>query len=279
MRKVIIAAALLGAGTTRAQSPHVPLTPDEIAADVVAVAKAGAAIAHIHVRDKNGANTMETSAFAEVMEKSQAACRKADIDIVFNLTSSGGKFPYVMRQAHLKLLRPEMCSLTPNSMNWANSYLFKNEPEFIKELANTILENDIKPEIEIFDASMLESAKYYIAKGLFKTPCHFQFVIGVAVPGNIMHLSFMLQQMPEGSTWSVTGIGKAHLPMLLAGLAESCTCLRVGLEDNVFLAKGVYATNVSLVERAVSMAKLAGCGIATPDEAREILGIGRNWRQ
>lgn len=278
MDKLIITAALCGAGTTRALSPYVPLTPDEIAADVVAVAKAGAAIVHLHVRDENGVNTMETDVFEEVVTKSQAACRKENVDVIFNLTSSGGRFSYEMRQAHLKRLKPEMCSLTPNSMNWANNYLFKNEPEFINDLATTILENDVKPEIEIFDASMIESAKYYIKKGKLKTPCHFQFVMDVSVPGNLMHLSFLLQQLPEKSTWSITGIGKSHMPMLLAGLAEGCTCIRVGLEDNVFMSKGVHATNESLVTRAISIAKLAGREIATAQEAREILGITRSWQ-
>jgi len=277
MNKLIITAALLGGGTSREQSPYVPLTPDEIANDVVAVAKAGAAIVHLHVRDEQGKVTMETDKWVEVIEKCHAACIQAGVDIIFNFTSSGGKFSYEMRMAHLKKLKPEMCSFAPGSMNWANSYIFANEPSFIKDLGNVAIDNDIKPEIEVFDLNMLESAKYYIKNGILKTPCLFQFVLGVSIPGTIANLSHLLSQLPENSTWTITGIGKYHIPMMLAGLSANCTGLRVGLEDNIFMSKGVHATNVSLVERAIGLAKLAGREIATADEAREILGISRRW--
>lgn len=277
MNKIIITAALNGAGTTKEQTPHVPTTPDEIAKDVVDVVKMGASIVHLHARDEQGINTMDTDKFVEIVEKSKAACKEAGLDVIFNLTSSGGQFPYELRKAHLKKIKPEMCSLTPNTMNWANGRVFLNEPSFIEELCKLTLENDIKPEIEIFDLSMIESAKYYMRKGLLKTPCHFQFVLNVSIPGTIDNLAYLLPQLPKDSTWSVTGIGKSHLPMMLAGLSANCTVLRVGLEDNILQSKGVLATNTSLVERAVALAKLAGREIAAPDEAREILSIKRKW--
>ena len=235
MEKLIITAALLGAGTTRAQASTVPLTPDEIAQQVVAAAKAGAAIVHLHARDDEGKNTMETQRFVEIYEKSTQACREAGVDVIFNLTSSGGKFPYEMRLAHLKLLEPEMCSYDPGSMNWGDSYVFLNEPAFLRQLSQVVMEHNIKPELEIFDGGMLYTCLDYIRKGLLKPPCHFQFVLGVSggLPGTVDSLAFLLDKLPEGATWSATGIGKAHMPVMLASLAAGCTGLRVGLEDNV----------------------------------------------
>ena len=280
MEKLIITAALLGAGTTRAQASTVPLTPDEIAQQVVAAAKAGAAIVHLHARDDEGKNTMETQRFVEIYEKSTQACREAGVDVIFNLTSSGGKFPYEMRLAHLKLLEPEMCSYDPGSINWGDSYVFLNEPAFLRQLSQVVMEHNIKPELEIFDGGMLYTCLDYIRKGLLKPPCHFQFVLGVSggLPGTVDSLAFLLDKLPEGATWSATGIGKAHMPVMLASLAAGCTGLRVGLEDNVLMSRGVPATNVSLVERAAALGRLAGREIATAAEAREILGITRNWQ-
>lgn len=280
MEKLIITAALLGAGTTRAQASTVPLTPDEIAQQVVAAAKAGAAIVHLHARDDEGKNTMEMQRFVEIYEKSTQACREAGVDVIFNLTSSGGKFPYEMRLAHLKLLEPEMCSYDPGSMNWGDSYVFLNEPAFLRQLSQVVMEHNIKPELEIFDGGMLYTCLDYIRKGLLKPPCHFQFVLGVSggLPGTVDSLAFLLDKLPEGATWSATGIGKAHMPVMLASLAAGCTGLRVGLEDNVLMSRGVPATNVSLVERAAALGRLAGREIATAAEAREILGITRNWQ-
>lgn len=280
MKKLIISAALCGAGTTRAQAPSVPLTPDEIAEQAVAVARAGAAVVHLHARDDEGKNTMETARFEEIYHKVTDACRKANVDVVINLTSSGGKFPSEMRQAHLKKLKPEMCSYSAGSLNWGNSYVFLNEPTFLAELSQTILENDIKPELEIFDSGMLFTCLDYVKKGLLKAPPHFQFVLGVSggLPGTLDSLSFLVRKLPPDATWSITGIGKSHMPMMLAGLAAGCDGLRVGLEDNVWMERGVHATNVSLVERAVALGRIAGREPATAAEAREILGITRSWQ-
>ena len=277
-KKIIITAALCGAGTTREQTPYVPITPDEIAADVVAVAKAGAAVAHLHVRDENGKNSMDPIRFVEVVTKVRAAIEKEGLDIVLNLTTSGSSWSEEDRVAHLPLLKPELCSYDPGTMNWANSYVFTNTPQFLEKLGIITQDLEIKPEIEIFDAGMIGNAKYYISKGFLKTPCHFQFVLGVpgGMPGNIDSLAHLLPKLPEGSTWSITGIGKAHMPMMLAGLAEGCDGLRVGLEDNVFLEKGIYASNAKLVERACDLAKLAGREIATAEEARHILGLKKH---
>lgn len=278
MKKIIITAALCGAGTMKSQTPYVPVTPEEIAADVVAVAKAGAAIAHIHVRDENGKNTMEKKRYIEVIEKVRAAIQEEGLDIVINLTTSGSAFSEEVRVAHLPELLPEMCSYDPGSMNWANSYIFLNSPKFLETLGTISQELGIKPELEIFDGGMIGNVDYYVKKGFLKKPLHYQFVLGVpgGMPGTIESLSYLLPKIQPESTWSITGIGKSHVPMMLAGLAAGCDGLRVGLEDNIYLGKNELATNAQLVERAVELSKIAGREIATAEEARQILGLKKH---
>lgn len=275
MKKIIITAALCGAGTMKSQTPHVPVTPEEIAADVVAVAKAGAAIAHIHVRDENGKNTMEKKRYVEVIEKVRKAVQEEGLDVVINLTTSGSAFSEEVRVAHLPELLPEMCSYDPGSMNWANSYIFLNSPKFLETLGTISQELGIKPELEIFDGGMIGNVDHYVKKGFLKKPLHYQFVLGVpgGMPGTIESLSYLLPKIQPESTWSITGIGKSHVPMMLAGLAAGCDGLRVGLEDNIYLGKNELATNAQLVERAVELSKIAGREIATAEEARQILGL------
>lgn len=273
--KLIITCALCGTGTTKAQTPYVPITPDEIAADAVAVVKAGASVLHIHVRDENGVNIMNTDRFVEVVTKVRKALNMEHLDAVLNLTTSGTNFTIEERTQHLYALRPEMCSFDPGSMNWSNSYVFMNTPEFLERLGDVTQELGIKPECEIFDGGMLGNVAYYLKKGKLTAPTHFQFVLGVAggMPGNIDSLAYMLPKLPAGSTWSITGIGKSHIPCMLAGLSAGCNGLRVGLEDNIFYSKGILATNVQLVERACVLGRMAGREIATAADTRKILGL------
>ena len=277
LKKLIITCALCGSGTSRKQTPYVPITPDEIAADAVNAVKAGAAALHIHVRDDEGKNTMDTERFVLVVTKIREALRANGLDAIINVTSSGTHFPEDMRVAHLPIIKPEMCSYDPGTLNWAYSYLFLNTPAFLERLGKLTQELDIKPEIEIFDAGMMGAAEHYLRAGILKAPLHYQFVLGVAggMPGNIDSLAYLLPKMIPGSTWSVTGIGKAHLPVMLAGLAAGCDNVRVGLEDNIYMSHGKLATNAQLVERAAELGRLVGREIATAAEAREILGIKR----
>jgi 3-keto-5-aminohexanoate cleavage enzyme len=275
MSKLIITCALCGVGTTKDQNPHVPITPDEIAEDGLNCVKAGASILHIHVRDEKGVNAMDKDIFVEVVGKIRKKVAAAGLDVVINVTTSGSKFTYEQRMSHLALVKPEMCSYDPGTMNWANSYVFLNEPKFLEELGTLTQELDIKPEIEIFDAGMIGNTNHYLKKGFLKAPLHCQLVLGVpgGMPGNADSVAYLLPKLPAGSTWSITGIGKDHVPCMLIGLAEGCNGLRVGLEDNIFFEKGVLATNPQLVARAVEFGKLAGREIANAAEAREILGL------
>jgi uncharacterized protein (DUF849 family) len=237
--------------------------------------KAGASILHIHVRDAKGVNAMDKDIFVEVVSKIREKVGATGLDVVINVTTSGSKFSYEQRMSHLALVKPEMCSYDPGTMNWANSYVFLNEPKFLEELGTLTQELGIKPEIEIFDAGMIGNVNHYVKKGFLKTPLHCQLVLGVpgGMPGNAESVAYLLPKIPADSTWSITGIGKDHVPCMLIGLAEGCHGLRVGLEDNIFFEKGVLATNPQLVARAVEFGKLAGREIANAAEARQILGL------
>ncbi len=280
VKKVIISAALTGAGTTREAAPTVPITADEIAQQVVEVAKAGAAIVHIHVRDDNGWPTMSTEKFTEAFTAIKKATKAAGVDVVVNLTTSGSNIleKNEIRLAHLKKLRPEICSYDSGTFNWNYGGVFVNAPDFLEELSECVIEEDIKPEFEIFDNGMLGNALYYIQKYNIPAPCHFQFVLGVggAASGTTKNLVYLRDMLPEGSTWSVTGIGKAHMNMMLAALSMDCDGLRVGLEDNLYMSHGVKATNVQLVERAAELVHIAGREVASAEEARQMLGISRH---
>ena len=289
--KIMIQVCLCGAGTKKSQAPTVPYTADELAEQIVACAKAGASIAHIHVREDKivdgvmqiGYKSMSLEKFTEAVEKTRALCKKEGVDIVINLTTSGGEYEDYKRLQHLGALKPEMCSFDPNTLNWANSYIFENSPRFLNKLAAEVVAQDVKPEFEVFDTGHIDSVMYYVNKHGIPKPPHIQFIMGVggSMPGTAENLAFLVGKLPEGATWSVSGIGKAHMPMMLAGLALGCDGLRVGLEDNILYGKNpdgskIIATNVQLVERAVALSKLAGREIATSQEAREILGITRN---
>ena len=289
--KVIISACLCGAGTKKAQAPTVPYTPEEISDQAIACAKAGAAVVHIHVREDKevdgvmqiGYKSMSLDKFTETVELTRKKALQEGVDVVINLTTSGGEYEDYKRLQHLGKLKPEMCSFDPGTLNWSNSYIFENHPRFLNLLAQEVVKEDIKPEFEVFDTGHINSVEYYCKKHGIPQPAHYQFIMGVggAMPGDTMGLASMVQRLPKDATWSVSGIGKAHMPMMLAGLSMGCDGLRVGLEDNIMYGKDaegnkIIATNVMLVERCVELCKLAGREIATAQEAREILGITRN---
>ena len=227
--KVMIQVCLCGAGTKKSQAPTVPYTADELAEQIVACAKAGASIAHIHVREDKmvngvmeiGYKSMSLEKFTEAVEKTREACKAAGVDIIINLTTSGGEYEDHKRLQHLSALEPEMCSFDPNTLNWANSYIFENSPRMLNKLSQEVIKCDIKPEFEVFDTGHIDSVKYYVNKWNIPGNPHVQFVMGVggSMPGTAEGLAWMVGKLPENYTWSVTGIGKAHVPMMLAGLA------------------------------------------------------------
>lgn len=269
--KVIITVAPTGAWPTKKDTPYIPLQPEEIADEVYECWKAGAAVAHIHVRDDEGKPTMAFEKFEETVRLIRERC-----DIVLNLTTSGGLgLTDEIRMKPFMELRPEMASYDCGTMNWLHTSIFENSPQFLEKLGLTMQEYDVKPEIEVFDAGMIYNALYYMKKGVLKAPLHFQFVLGAAggIGATVENLVFLKSLIPEGSTWGAFGIGKAHLPILYATLALGGH-VRVGMEDNIYYGPGRLAkSNVEFVERAKRLIEEMGKEAATPDDARQILGL------
>ena len=279
--KVIITAAVTGAWPKKENNPNVPRTPQEIADDVYACWKAGAAVAHLHMRDDEGNGTMDTAKFEETVNLIHT--KYPDCDIVLNLTTSGDiHADDEIRVAHVKKLKPEMASYDCGSMNWLNSGLFLNTPKFLTDCGLLFQELGVKPEIEAFDPGMIGNAAYYIKKGVLKTPVHFQFCMGCAngIAGSMKNLIFMKETADElvgkgNYTWSCFGVGHSAMEMLYGAVALGGN-IRVGMEDNVMYAKGQLAeSNVQFIERAVRVIKEYGKEVATPDEARQILGLAK----
>ena len=282
--KRIISVAVTGAWPTRKDKPTLPVTPQEIADDVYECWKAGAAVAHIHVRNDDGTPSTEFERYKETIEKIR---EKKDCDICINITSSGGTLGAGSDdeddEARIKPIRellPEMCSYDCGTLNWQYNTIFENHPRFLEKLGLETQKLNVKPEIEIFDPSMIYAAEYYMKKGILKAPCHFQLILGAAggVKATIEDLVMLKNRLPEGSTWAASGIGRGHVPIMMATIAMGGH-LRVGLEDNVFYSKGVPAKgNVQLVSRAKRLLEEAGYEAATPDEAREILVLVRKGK-
>lgn len=271
MEKTIITVATTGAWPTKEHNPNIPLTPEEIANDVYECYKAGAAVAHLHMRDDKGRGTMSAEKFAETVKLIKEKC-----DIVINLTTSGDlNATDETRQAHLKLLKPELASYDCGTMNWMHSTLFVNHPKFLEELGYTMQDNGVKPEIEIFDAGMVYNSLYYLKKGVLKGPLHYQFVLGAAggTAATVENLVYLKGLIPKDSTWSALGIGQGHLPIMYAAIALGGH-IRVGMEDNVYYAKNKLAkSNAELVARAARVIREANKEVATPEDARKILGL------
>lgn len=271
----IISVALTGNWGDKSTNPAIPMTPEEMAESAYEAYKAGAAVVHIHMRDEEGHPTMRADLFEKTVKLIREKC-----NVIINMTSSGGHSLDGMaadetRMYPFRQIKPEMGSYDCGTMNWLHKTVFENSPQFLEQLGLLYQEVGTKPEIEIFDIGMLDTAKYYIKKGILKTPCHFQFIMGApgGMAGTIENLTYIHSQLPEGSTWSASGLSKSHIPVLLAALALGGH-VRVGLEDNVYYSHGVLAeSNAQLVERAANIIKAAGFKVATPDEAREILCI------
>lgn len=272
--KIMLTVAPTGAWPSKNDTPHIPLQPKEIAEDVYACWQAGASVAHIHVRDDDDKSSMDFDKFTKTVE----LIRATDSDIVINLTTSGQLgLADENRMKHIISLKPELASYDCGSMNWAHSTVFENSPRFLEKLGTVMQENNIKPEIEIFDAGMVYNALYYLKKGILKAPLHFQFVLGVpgGMAATVENLMFLKTLIPADATWGALGIGRGHLPIMYTTLALGGH-VRVGMEDNIYYSRGVLAkSNVEFVERTKRIAAEIDLEIATPDEARAILGISR----
>ena len=268
----IISVAITGAVTRKENNPAVPVEPNEQVESTHQAFEAGAALVHIHVRDDEQNQCCDIDRYAKVQEGVQANC--PGMIIQFSCGASG--FSAEDRSRSLRL-RPDMGSLATGSVNFANR-IYGNDPELIDTLARTMLEFDVKPEIEVFDLAMLYNAKALIDRGRIKAPAHVQFVLGIpnALPAEEPVLDLLVGEldrvMPD-ATWSCLGVGRHQLPANRWALAKGGH-LRTGLEDNIYRSKGVLAeSNADLVTLAVELFPEYDRHPTTPAEAREILGL------
>ncbi|OGP99812.1 MAG: 3-keto-5-aminohexanoate cleavage protein [Deltaproteobacteria bacterium RBG_19FT_COMBO_46_12] len=272
MEKLIVTVGITGSRITRQQTPYIPITPEEIAQSGIEAWRAGASVLHIHVRDpKTGLGTQDYSLFKEVADRI-----RGETDAVLCLTTSGIPGRNLQFQERLVplSLNPELVSFDAGSINMREN-VFLNPPEFLEMLAKETLAKGIKPELEVFEVGMIQTCIRYMEKGLLRPPLHFQFVLGVlgGMPATAKSLLHLSEIIPEGSTWSVIGIGLGQLPMAVMAMAMGGH-VRVGLEDNIYYSKGVLTkSNAELVERIVRIAKEFGREIATSQESRKILSL------
>jgi 3-keto-5-aminohexanoate cleavage enzyme len=250
-------------------NPHLPLAPQEIAETAVRCRKAGASLIHVHARDLAGKPTLDPQVFAQIHS---LISERADLIVQI---STGGRagMDAEARSAAVRLLRPEMASLTTGSMNFPDR-VYANSFELVEFLARTMVEAGTKPEMEIFEPGMIANAQKLVDKGLATAPLHFDFVLGShgSLPASARNLLFLSESIPPGSTWTVAGIGRWQLPMAVLAIVMGGH-VRVGIEDNLYYRKGEPATNQQLVARVARIAAEVGRPIATPDQARQILGL------
>ncbi|GAK10760.1 3-keto-5-aminohexanoate cleavage protein [Geomicrobium sp. JCM 19039] len=286
--KRIITAALTGAGDTTSKSKHVPITPKEIADSAIESAKAGAAIAHIHVRDpKTGKLSHDVELFKETVER----IREADTDVIINITAGGGgdfvpsletptaggsgtdiQTPQERHEPVSKLL-PEICTLDCGSLNFGDD-VYLGPAGWLRKHAQLIKDSGVKPEMEIFDTGHIRLANQLISEGLIEGNPMYQFCLGIpwGADADAETIDYMRKRTVEGAHWSAFGIGRMQLPMV----AQSALLggnVRVGLEDNLYLEKGVLGSNEQLVDRAVSVLNSVNLEPMTPREAREQLNL------
>jgi 3-keto-5-aminohexanoate cleavage enzyme len=270
--KLIISAGITGSRITRQQTPYIPITSEEIAKSGIEAWKAGASVLHIHVRDpRTGLGTQDVSIFEEVVDRV-----RSESDAILCLTTSGipGRNLPIEDRIQPLNLRPELVSFDAGSINMGEN-VFLNPQEFLDALAKETLAKGIKPELEVFEAGMVYTCLQYLEKGLLNPPLHFQFVLGTpnGMPATAKSLLHLSEIVPQGSTWSVIGVGAGQLPIAMMGMVMGGH-VRVGLEDNIYYSKGVLAkSNAQLVERVVRIAKELGREIADSFDTRKILRL------
>ncbi|GAA1618121.1 MULTISPECIES: 3-keto-5-aminohexanoate cleavage protein [Brevibacterium] len=289
-RKVILTCAVTGAGDTAGKSEHVPVTPEEIAADAIAAARAGASVVHIHVRDlETTLGSREVAYYREVVR----LIRASDVDPVINLTAGMGgdlvidpqdpttQMPgtdlvnALERLPHVEELLPEICTLDCGSLNFGEgSNIYVSTPDMLREGSKKIQTLGVRPELEIFDTGNLWFANVLVEEGLIDPPPLYQLCMGIpyGAPVDAGLLQAMVHLLPKGAEFTSFAIGRNQLPWVAQSVLAGGHA-RVGLEDNLYISKGVKATNAGLTDRAVSIIEDLGAEVATPDEAREILDL------
>ncbi|MBY6120945.1 3-keto-5-aminohexanoate cleavage protein [Mameliella alba] len=291
-REVFITCAVTGSGGTQDRSPHVPRSPREIADSAIEAAKAGAAVVHCHVRDpETGAPSRELAYYREVTER----IRDADVDVVLNLTAGmGGDITFgsteaplpvnaagtdmigaAERVAHIAECLPEICTLDCGTMNFAEAdYVMTNTPGMLRDMGARMTALGVKPEIEAFDTGHLWFARQLVKEGVLEGPALVQLCMGVpwGAPDDLNTFMAMVNNVPDDWCFSAFALGRNQMPYVAASVLAGGN-VRVGLEDNLFLDKGVLATNAQLVERAVGIVESLGAKVIGPSAVREKLGL------
>jgi uncharacterized protein (DUF849 family) len=288
--EVIVTCAVTGAGDTVGKHPAIPVTPQQIADAVIDSANAGASVAHIHVRDPDtGKGSRDCRLYREVVER----VRSRNVDIILNLTAGmGGDFELgdqdpkiagpntdlvgpLERLVHIEELRPEICTLDCGTLNFGDGNLiYISTPAYLRAGARRIRELGVKPELEVFDTGHLWFASQMHKEGLLDDPPLFQFCLGIpwGAPADTTTMKAMKDNLPSGAVWAGFGIGRMQMPMVAQAVLLGGN-VRVGLEDNLYLGKGVFASNGQLVEKAIKIIELLGARALTPAEARRKLGL------
>ncbi|SIS49159.1 BKACE family enzyme [Salimicrobium flavidum] len=287
-KKIMLTAAVTGAGDTLEKNKNVPVTPKEIADSAIASAKAGATVAHVHARDpKTGGVSHNVDHYREIVDR----IRESETDVIINITSGGGgdfipslstpaaggngtdiQTPSERHQPVGELL-PEMCTLDCGTVNFGNM-IYMSPTDWLRDQAKLVQESGVKPELECFDTGHVRFANQLIKEGLIDDDPMFQFCLGIpwGADADVETINYMKRRLPENAHWSAFGIGRMQMPVasqtaLLGGN------IRVGLEDNIYLKKGVPATNEQLVEKAVHITQTQDIEIMTPAEARETYNL------
>jgi uncharacterized protein (DUF849 family) len=288
--EVIITCAVTGAGDTVGKHPAIPVTPQQIADAAIEAANAGAAVVHIHVRNpETGKGSRDPRLYRQVVER----LRASNVDMIINLTAGmGGDYEVgdpdplkhgpstdlvgaLERLVHVEELRPEICTLDCGTLNFGDgNFIFVSTPTQLRQGARRIRELGVKPELEVFDTGHLSFAKQMLKEGLLEEPPLFQFCLGIpwGASADTTTMKAMKDSLPEGAVWAGFGIGRMQMPMVAQAILLGGN-VRVGLEDNLYLEKGVFASNGKLVEKAVKLIELLGARPLTPAEARKKLGL------
>lgn len=290
-RDIVLSCAVTGAGDTVGKHPAIPVTPKQIAAAAVEAARAGATVVHCHVRDPlTGKGSREPALYRELVDR----IRASGVDMILNLTAGmggdveigPGERPLPLgpgtdlvggleRLLHVEELRPEICTLDCGTLNFGDGdFIYVATPGQLRDGARRIQQLGVKPELEVFDTGHLRFAKQLLSEGLLDAPPLFQLCLGIpwGAPADTTTMKAMVDSLPPGAQWAAFGIGRLQMPMV-AQAALLGGHVRVGLEDNLYLAKGVYASNGALVEQARRLLDLMGARVLTPVEGRIHLGL------
>jgi uncharacterized protein (DUF849 family) len=290
-RSVIVTCAITGSGDSTGRSPEVPVTPAEVAASALSAAAAGAAIVHCHVRDlETGKGTRTVALYEEVVER----IRAENTEVIVNLTAGmGGDLNVgpdddpmnwqagtdlvggLERLAHVEAIRPDICSMDCGSLNFGDdNEVYVSTPAMLRIMADKVRELGVRPELEIFDTGNLWFAETLIAEGLIDAPYWFQLCLSIpyGTPMDVGILQAMVHRLPPEAEFTSFGLGAMQMPMVAQSVMLGGH-VRVGLEDNLYLERGVLATNAQLVEKAVRIVELMGAAVQSPAEARKTLGL------